>query len=200
MMKFDLRLIVPSNETYNGLSYGGWAAIWCNWLFSSQDQTSSVYFLRGNVDKEPKISMTGKKGLTLSSDVAIFFPIICTVSSSLAGPHLVNEMQRRQDSTEPELNAKVIKLKINGRKVPNLRNYYAESAQFILEVTKKTQLHRYFDPPLKRGKSEAVTAGYWILLKPLPKGMFRIEFEGRHRDGFKTSGDYSIRVVERAYA
>ncbi len=196
-MKFDLTLIVPPKETYNGLSYGDWAAIWCNWLFSDQDQVGSVYFLRGNVHREPDIVMTGKNGLTIYSDLAIFFPIICTFSSKLITPNAMSKMQRRKDSTEPERDPTLLKLTINDTEIRNLLDHYAESHEFTLEIKRMSPLLRYFNSSVKTGTSEAVIAGYWILLKPLPVGTYRIKFEGRHKDGFMTSGDYNIKIKNR---
>jgi hypothetical protein len=198
MLSFDFgRLIVPPMEIYNGLSYGGWAAAWCNWLFSDQYQAGSVYFLRGNVDKEPKVVITRKNAVTIYNDVAIFFPIICTFSSKLLNPNVMNEMQRRKDSTEPERDPILLKLEINDTEIPNLHDYYAESPEFILEINEMSPLLRYFNPPVTVGRSEAVTAGFWMLLKPLPVGIYTIKFEGRHRDGFMTSGHYSIKIKDR---
>jgi hypothetical protein len=197
-LKFDLTLIVPPKETYNGLPYGDWAAIWCNWLFSNQEQVGSIYFLRGNVHGEPDVVMTGKNGLTIYSDLAIFFPVICTFSSKLITPNAMSKMQRRKDSTEPERDPILMKLKINDTEIPNLKDYYAESHEFILEINRISPLLPYFTPPVKIGRSEAVTAGYWMLLKQLPVGKYRIKFEGRHRDGFITSGDYSIKIIKRS--
>jgi hypothetical protein len=197
-LKFDLRNIVPPNEIYNGLSYGGWAATWWNWLFSNQNQVGFVYFLRGNVDTEPHIKKTGKNAIGIYSDVAIFFPIICTISCRLMISNAVNEMLRRRDATEPERDPNLLKVKINNTEIPNLHKYYAESSQFILEITRFSKLSQYFNPPVRRGRSEAVTAGYWLLLRPLPVGIYRIKFEGKHRDGFKTSGDYSIKIIKRS--
>jgi hypothetical protein len=195
--KFDLSSIVSPKETYNGLTYGSWAATWCNWLFSDQHQIGSVYFLRGNVDKEPNIVRTGKNGITVYNDVAIFFPIICTFSSKLLNSDAMNEMQRRKDSTEPERDPSLLKLKINDMGIPNLHEYYAESPEFNLEISRRTPLMRYFDPPVRMGRSEAVIAGYWILVKPLKLGTYAIIFNGKHRDGFVTSGHYTIKIVKR---
>jgi hypothetical protein len=196
-LKFGIRYIVPPKDIYNGISYGGWAATWCNWLFSDQHQVGTVYFLRGNMDKEPTVAMLGKKALTFNHGVAVFFPIICTFSSKLLNPNMTNEMQMRKDSTEPEQDLTLLKLAINETDIPNLHDYYAESPEFILEINKLSPILQYFNPPPRIGKGEAVTAGYWILLKSLPVGTYRIKFEGRHGDGFKTSGDYSIKIKKR---
>jgi len=197
-LKFEVTHIVSPRETYNSLSYGELAATWCNWLFSDQRQAGSFCFLRGNVDNEPKVVMTGKNGLTLYSDVAIFFPVICTYSSKLLNQGAINEMQRRKDSTEPELDATLLKVTINGTQIQNIRDYYVVSHEFILEINSTSPILRYFNPPARVGVSEAVTAGYWMLLSPLPVGKHRIKFEGGHRDGFRTSGDYSVNIIKKS--
>lgn len=199
MLGFDLRrLIVPPTEIYHGLSYGNWAATWCNWLFSDQNQVGSVYFLRGSVDKESAVVMTGKNGLKFYSDIAIFFPIICTMSSKLFNPKVINEMQMRKDSTETERDPVLLKLKINDTEIPNLYDYYAESHEFTLEINRLSPILPFFTSPVRIGRSKAVTAGYWILLKPLPIGEYGIKFEGKHSDGFITSGHYSIKIIKRS--
>ena len=82
--------------------------------------------------------------------------------------------------------------------IPNLNEYYTESPEFILEVPSSSkELRKYFKPPVRSGKGKAVAAGYWIMTKPLLLGRHVIQFEGRHRDGFKTTGKYNIKVVER---
>ena len=60
-MRFDLDLIVSPSLNYAGLSYGNWVEIWWNWLFSNQEQTGTMYFLRGNVDLEDGIVKTRKE-------------------------------------------------------------------------------------------------------------------------------------------
>jgi hypothetical protein len=196
-VKFELKHIVSPKEKYNGLSYGELAAIWCNWLFSDQHQFGSFCFLRGNVDNEPNVVMTGKNALTVYSDVAIFFPVICTYSSKLLNHGAINQMQRRKESTEPQVDATLLKVTINNTEIPNIHDYYVVSNEFILEINRTSPILRYFNPPAKVGVSEAVTAGYWMLLSPLPVGRYRINFEGRHRDGFRTLGDYSIKIIKR---
>jgi hypothetical protein len=50
---------------------------------SEQVKGSSIFLLRGNVDTEPALVMPISTGLTLDSNTGIFFPIICSTSSSL---------------------------------------------------------------------------------------------------------------------
>lgn len=195
-MNFDLKLIVQPHENFNGLSYGYWTSIWWNWLFSDQLQYGSVYFLRGNTDKEAPIKRTGKNGPIINSDTAIFFPIICTITSELLFEHASTQVIRRSESVERQKNPLLLSAKINGIGVPNLKNYYSESPEFVLDIPKSSKLRRYFDPLPSIGKRPAVSAGYWIMLRPLPPGTYRIIFKGKHADGYVSYGDYSIRVFD----
>jgi len=195
-MKFSRRFIVPPHENFRGLSYGCWASIWWNWLFSDQVQCGPVYFLRGNTDKEHEIIRIGRNGLTLSSGTAIFFPIICTITTQLMFPHAKTQMIRRMESTERQKNPLVLKATINGISIPNLENYYAESPEFILEIPKSSKLRASFDIPVHTGSAPAVAAGYWLLLRPLPSGTYRIDFKGKHKDEFITHGEYTVKVLQ----
>lgn len=193
-----MRLIVKPHENFNGLSYGCWISIWWNWLFSDEVPYGSVYFLRGNAEKESPIIRTGKNGPIINSDTGIFFPIICTVTSEHLFEHASTQVIRRSESAERQKNPLLLSVKINGVRIPNLKNYYAESPEFILDISKASKLRRYFDPIPHIGKSPAVSAGYWIMLRPLPPGTYRIIFKGKHADGYMSYGDYTIKVLIRS--
>ena len=198
-MRFDRRLIVPPNETFNGLSYGNWAAIWWNWLFSEQEQAGSVNFLRGNTDLEPVIVKKGRRALTFNAETAIFFPIICTISSMLTNDRTHDALINRKCSADSQREPSILKVTIDGIKVPDLKKYYAESPEFILNVPENAAIRKYFKPIVKGGKAPAVAAGYWVLIKRLPIGKHVIYFEGKHQDGFKTSGEYEIKINKRHF-
>jgi hypothetical protein len=156
-----------------------------------------VCFLRGNVDKESRIIRTSKDGLFIYTDMAVLFPIICTVTSRLIFPSVSGETNCRNLSSQRQLNPHKLMASVNGISLPNLSYFYSESPEFLLEIPKTSRLRKKFDPIARPGKCSAVAAGYWIMLKPFKKGRHRIKFEGIHRDGFKTSGDYSIMAVAR---
>lgn len=195
-MKFNLKLIVQPHENFKGLSYGCWTSIWWNWLFSDQLQNGSVYFLRGNTDLEDPIKRTGKNGPIINSNTAIFFPIICTITSELLFEHASTQVIRRSESAERQKNPLLLSVKINGVRIPNLKNYYSESPEFVLDIPKSSKLRGSFDPVPRIGKRPAVSAGYWIMLRPLPAGTYKIIFKGKHEDGYVSYGDYTIRVFD----
>lgn len=194
-MKFNLRSIVQPHENFKGLSYGNWTSIWWNWLFSDQVQYGSIHFLRGNTDKEDPIIRTGVNSPVIYSGTTIFFPIICTISSKLLFEHASTQMIRRRESAERQKIPVLLNVEINRVRIPNLKNYYVESPEFVLEIPKTSKVRRLTDPPARIGKSPAVSAGYWIMLRPLPPGSHKIIFEGKHADGFRSYGEYTVKVL-----
>lgn len=199
-MTFSLDYVVPPEQNYKGLSYGNLASVFWNWLLSDLKQGGSVYFLRGNVDLEAPIVKTESEPITIYSDTAIFFPIICNVTSRLDHPEAISDMMRREHSAESERKPLFLRAIVDNIVIPDPENYYAETPEFILNVPKSYPLRRKFEPIFRTGKVPAVSAGYWILLKPLPPGNHIISFDGTHKDGFKTSGAYRVTVVERPTA
>jgi hypothetical protein len=104
-------------------------------------------------------------------------------------------VRRRSESAERQKNPLLLSLVINGIRIPNLKNYYAESPEFVLDIPKSSKLRRSFDPIPRIGKSLAVSAGYWIMIRPLPPGTYKLIFKGKHADGYLSYGDYTIRVL-----
>ena len=104
-------------------------------------------------------------------------------------------MIRRRESADRQKDPVLLSVKINGVRIPNLKKYYAESPEFVLDIPKSSKLRHSFDPLPRIGKSPAVSAGYWIMLRPLPPGTYKIIFKGKHADGYMSCGDYTIRVL-----
>lgn len=193
-MKFDSSLILPPSQNYKGLSYGEWAVIFWNWLFSNQTQSGSVYFLRGNVDNERVIMKNENSEGMIYSDTGVFFPIICTINSRLNHPSVSNSIERRKNAAYSQKHPKLLRAEVDHSVISDLQRYYAETPEFIVNVQKYNTLRTQFDPPIPPGKAPAVSAGYWVLLKSLPVGKHTIEFEGIHEDGFRTFGHYILTV------
>jgi hypothetical protein len=188
-----LKGILPPTETFCGLSYGQWAARWCNWLFSDMEQNGPVSFLRGNMDCEPPVVITGAESLSLRRNIAIFFPIICsfiTERDFSEEEDLAIERHIRRQQTHTSL----LKLSIDEMKISNLRRFFATSHKFVLEMSEDSILRHYSESTPQ--KCEAVVSGYWIMLMPLSLGTHSIKFEGWDSDGFKTSGRYTLNVSD----
>lgn len=195
-MKFSAKFIVKPSENFYGLSYGEWSSIWWNWLFSGQTQSRSVYFLRGNTENESRIIRRGKDGPSIYSDTAIFFPIICTITSEHLDRYATTQEIRRRESSLRQKYPLELCVLINGVAIGNLRNYYIESPEFMLDIPKDSKLRTSFDPVFGAGTFPAVSAGYWLMLRPLPPGNYNIIFKGVHADGFISYGDYTVRILD----
>ena len=195
-MKFRLSCIVHPDKNYKGLSYGDWAVIFWNWLLGDQVQGGSVYFLRGNVDVESAIVGNRGNEIKIFSDVGIFFPIICSIDTSLSS-RSTNIYNDRIMSAESQTGPQLLEAIIDNVSIPGLKNYYAETPKFIIDVVETNKMRTLIQPPIRHGKAPAVSAGYWLLLRSLPLGKHRIRFKGIHKDGFETSGYYKLTVVKR---
>lgn len=152
------------------------------------------FFLRGNVDNEPVIVKNENSEVMLFSDTGVFFPIICTIYSKLNHPSITNSIERRKKAANSQKHPKLLRAKIDHSEISDLHKYYAETPEFTVDIPKYNTLRTKFDPIIPPGKAPAVSAGYWLLVKSLPVGKHRIEFEGIHNDGFRTFGHYVLTV------
>ena len=75
---------------------------------------------------------------------------------------MFTEMIRRSESEQSQRNPKRLWASVNGNKIRDLRAYYAESPEFILQIPKASPLRGFFDPVPRIGKGEAVAG--WILV------------------------------------
>jgi hypothetical protein len=196
-MKFNLNHIVHPANNYKGLSYGDWAVIFWNWLLCDQPQGGSVHFLRGNVDVEPAVVVESNAEIKIFPDVGIFFPIICSIDTQLASGSSNIRNDKRIRSAESQSRPQLLEATVDDITIPHLEDYYAETPEFILRIAETNKMRKQIQPPIRHGKSTAISAGYWLLLRSLPLGIHRIRFKGIHKDGFETSGDYKLTVVKR---
>jgi hypothetical protein len=211
-----LSVLQPS-ENFKGLSYGDWAAVWSNWFMSKEVDNyegQDILFLRGHVEYEPIsesegamryqdpdsfLDMTGNKGLKILEGTSIFIPI--TVSFNSIGGHyegklIENERDLRAAVNEDINNVRSMwaTLKMNyskksSRIVPDLKLYRIESPLFKLTVPEDSTLNNLTEYPFKPGVHDAVTEGYFILLRKLPTSSYQFDF------GAEGPGDYMTRSV-----
>jgi hypothetical protein len=216
--------IVRPYENFGGMSYGQWAAEWNKWLFSEAPDTydgGNVLFLRGNVDYRPISTKkdspryadrnaiydrTGRKGESILQGTAIFIPVITTVSfigDNYEGKILRNEKDVRyyvnKDTNDTLKMWAAIKKK--GDKdasslVKNLEDYRFESPLFKLDVPKASFLRERMELIIKPGVYDAITSGYFIMIKSLPPAIYRINFGGEGMGIYVTNSVYDIEVTQ----
>jgi len=206
------------------MSYGEWAAEWWKWLLVSEDadtylQKDPVLFLRGAFDYEtangqrrPKRKLhkdrTGNEKIEISEGTAIFFPVIEAEFNEEdpdpddGGVLITTEAEmryfaRRDIDEGGEMGATIKKGNETPTKiVKDLKDYRAESPLFKLVVSDKSPLKDYLEVAQKAGTFDAVTDGYWILVRSLPPSEvpYQIHFEAEGRHGYYNSGTYDITV------
>jgi hypothetical protein len=209
-------------ETFKGMSYGDWAAVWTNWLLSAEVDTykgQHILFLRGNINYRPVSSVpgaprhqdsdgfldrTGKKGYKVLEGTAVLIPVTLasyTIGDYFDGKIIKNEVELR-NALHSDFNLirtiwAVIK-KSNSKKyakiVPNLAPYKMESPLFRLTVPKNSVLNEFQDEPLKPGTYYATVGGYFVLVKSLPQSTYRISFGAEGPGEYSTRSIYDIKV------
>lgn len=213
-MKID---VLQPWETFKGMSYGDWAAVWTNWLLSEEVDTykgQDILFLRGNINYKPISSVAGAlrhqdpnsfldrvgdKAYKVLEGTSVLIPI--TVAYYAIGDYFDGKIIDNQVELRSALNSdfKLIRTiwavikKSSSKKsvkiVPNLASYKIESPLFQLKVPTNSILNEFQDEPLKPGTYYAVVGGYFLLVKLLPQSTYRVSF------GAEGPGEYSTRSI-----
>jgi hypothetical protein len=193
--------IAPPNAKPFGKTYGEWAAAWWLWAvgipadynpildetgeFCDQGQSGPVWFLAGNFGGETE------RTCEVPAGKALFFPILNSLwwapddlddaafvaaflgldPDELTDDELIRLIARFRVGPDPELT-----LTIDGVAARNLNRYYVESPGFrILDTDLIDDLGAEISQP-----NRAVTAGYYVMLAPLPAGEHTIRFTAQY--------------------
>jgi hypothetical protein len=78
--------------------------------------------------------------------------------------------------------------------IQDFKSYYMESPIFKLIVSERNKLKDELDEPFEAGVFDAVTGGYFLLLKNLPPGYYRIRFGGKGKGNYFTDAIYDIAI------
>jgi hypothetical protein len=218
--------VLPPKENFRGMSYGEWAAEWWKWLLGSKNPDYSkgdpVLFLRGAYEyyvedgnRNPRSThndRTGDKKIEISEGTAIFFPVIQAEFNEEdpnpddKGKKITTEAEMRyfarRDIDEGGGRGATIQTGTGAPKtkiVDDLKDYRAESPLFKLRVSDECTLKDKLEVEQKAGTFDAVTDGYWILIRSLPPSEvpYRIHFEAKGRDRYFNSGTYDIIVKSK---
>jgi hypothetical protein len=226
MKKLD---IVSPSENFRGRSYGEWATDWMKKLVSADPDSYSkddpIIFLRANIDYSPVEGLengyrenttthydrTGDKRIEIYEGTAIFFPIV--EANFLIGCKNPED-KKKVLQTEEELRYYARKdidsgwvigssIRIGNENarpiVNNLNDYRAESQLFKIFVSYNSPLKDKMEEELKDGTFDAVTDGYWILIRELQalNEPYQIYFEAKNDTYYHYSATYDIFVKPR---
>lgn len=188
----------PPDRRAFGKTYGEWAAAWQQWAFgirASQSpflddtgqfagvgQSGPVWFLAGN------FGGTSVRNITVPAGKSLFFPV-------------VNSFFIRTEPEEPTDVAGIRAIlkgflpptyscEIDGRSVVGLVDYYTESPLFD-ETLFAANLFG-LEPGVY---GPAMTAGYYLMVRPLRPGAHTIHFSGLHPNGPGEADDFTLDVT-----
>ena len=188
----------------------------------SYSKNDPIIFLRANVDYLPvegrengyrentttHYDRTGDKRIEIYEETAIFFPVVeANFLTGCKNP----EDKKKLLQTEGELRYYARKdidsgweigryIKIGNENtepiVNNLKDYRVESQLFKIVVSDKSPLKDKWEEALKAGIFEAMTDGYWILIRELQTSdePYQIYFEAKNGTYYHYSATYDIFV------
>ena len=201
--------VVPPTATYLGKTYGNWGGAWWKWvwslpllqnpalehsgIFTHLNQSGDVWFLSGTSGGSATRSGVIPYGKSL------FFPLI-NVANDYPCPDpnfkpaegqsledFLNQANRDQLAGVTNLFAEV-----DGVVYTNLFAYRAASD--LLNFTGDISLKDTFDPCITGSEQQAVSDGYWLMLKPLTSGTHTIRLGGG-LPGFGVDVTYHLTVL-----
>lgn len=186
------------------MTYGQWTAKWWQWVFSisagvnpitdktgryanANQPSDNVWFLAGNFAAEDK--EFPKRKCRVPSNRAILFPVVNCEANQLEYPHLKTEQDLINYVSNDEDSIVQKECFINGEAVPVTR-VRSDPPVFPLTIVKDN-----FAGIKSTGYTTAAADGYWVFLKPLPKGRYAIRFAGACEAGRLNSGaNYDLEV------
>jgi hypothetical protein len=186
------------------MTYGQWTVKWWQWAFSIRSEVSpitdktgkyadlnqpseNVWFLAGKLATENK--EFPKRKCRVPPNRAILFPVINCEANQLEYPQLKTERDLINYVSNDEDSIVHKECFINGEAVPATR-VRSDPPAFPLNIVKDN-----FAGIKSTGYTTAAADGYWVFLKPLPKGQFTIKFSGACEAGRLNSGaDYDLEV------
>lgn len=166
-----------------------------------QKQTPSI------PDKQVFHNRTGDLEERIHEEAAIFVPVITAtfvIGESFGGTYFENEDQIRNAARkETRLSGDMWAVIKNEKDadwkniVTNIKDYWIESPLFRLRVSDKNPFLKTLELPLEPGEYDAVVVGYFILIKHIDPGRYRIQFGAKGRGDYRTDAIYDIYVESK---
>jgi hypothetical protein len=171
----------PGSKPY-GKSFGEWSANWWQWAVASPSDKNPMTDTSGKICQEgqggPAWFLAGTMGgaanrvCSVPSDKAIVFPVQTAECSSAEYPQYKTEPDLLRCAKDQIDKVSSLDVVIDGKKVPDLRKYRAQSPLFGLTLPNNNVFGK------SAGPTKAVSDGYWLILSPLSPGSHDIRFSG----------------------
>lgn len=195
-MNDNICFFQPNDFPY-GKSYGSWTVEWWRWVLAIPKPVNPVLDNTGrhfniNQPENDVIFLAGKfadskeefpyRVCRIPHEKSILFPVINCESNKLESPELITNQDiiSRVNSDENSIVQK--HCTVNGVTIPSQR---VKSDPMLFEL--------YMDKDnlfgvAGGGTTYASADGYWVFLRPLPKGKHKVQFQGSCEFGKLNSG------------
>lgn len=199
--------IYPINSKPYGLTYGEWSAKWWQWAMSTPTKNNPVVDETGEKcavgQNDPNVWFLAGTGggeavraCTIPAGKAILIPVL-NVECDYTSPDLKTESDLRKCAKDDQDKATSLQATVDGTSIPDLKTYRVQSPLFNVTIPTENVLG------LQPGTTQAVSDGYWVLLKPLPVGKHQINFSGSLADftatgplNFVSDAKYDVTIAE----
>jgi hypothetical protein len=194
-------IIYPLYSEPYGMTYSQLSQKWWQWILSTpadinpllddtgehcaQGQDGPVWFLAGTLGGR------ADRTCTIPEGKAIFFPVLNNLNVRTSPSETEKVLL---DSLRPSIDrTTTLEVTIDGVPLQDLKNYRVQSSLFDVTLPENNLLGV---PPMS---SEAVSDGYWVLLKSLPAGDYSVYIHGRSVDATITGAPTDNIVTEAIY-
>ena len=214
--------VIPLSQNFRGMSYGQWATVWDNWLMSNDPDSiirKDILFLRGNLEYKPVgfghksprfmhqnsiLDRSGKNGESIFSNTAIFIPVLTSrysLGDIYDGRRITDEVGIREvanTDTDESLKMWAVITDLKNQKssniVDDLHEYKLESPAYKLSIASRASLRNKTEFSTRPGIYDSIIAGFFLLIRRLPVGRYRLRFGGEGRGKYCTDSIYDVSV------
>ena len=186
MQKLPPSQIFKFETTPFNLSWSKWITHWWHWCFSDpfvpspaedpdghitnvNQKDSNVFFLAGTFGGEAKRTCTTDKSK------AVFFPIVNDLISFAEYPHLESEYELRQYAKSDLDTTSHLEARVDSQETDLDDIHRCQSS--IMNLFLPVQI----ETGIVAKETVAVSDGYWVFLKKLPKGIHEIYIRGEKK-------------------
>jgi len=180
-------LVFPPMAHMSGKTYGEWGAEWWKWTVSfdcatsphvaatgslqDQNQSGSVYFLAG-----APFNMPAHRSAHVTSDQSLFFSLLARIeddTTGIAGTGMSVTDYLTSSAIGAVDGVDILSATLDGVTITNPTDFRAHSGLFSYTGNPAGCVIGVTGLP-----TDAVTDGYWLMLKPLPVGTHILHFTG----------------------
>jgi hypothetical protein len=190
--------------SHAGLTFEEWTVEWWRWALSiphvknpvveqtgehaAQNQPANAWFLAGVFAEENETKKFPSRKCTIPYGVPILIPILNCAADDIHYPELKDDKAIVEHVSKQFERVEEKECIVNDEIVAPER-VASHPRVFDLYV------HPDFDSFHRGGNSRASAEGYWVFLKPPPKGKYIIKFQGAYERGALRSGaTYTVSV------